>query len=398
MQPMRLLHKTFANQLPTVHKIRLNSLMDASHTLVMCPKLSLTALGRNMLGKAKTRSQIKKVDRLLGNRHLHADVPKFYKTITHLVSQGLTPWIHIDWSCISSVTNLYVLRASLSMPGRSIAIYEEAHYKKQENNHETHKLFLNKLKAILPKAVKPVIITDAGFRGPWFSYVRSLGWDFVGRLRNENLIYLEPTQKWQLSKEFYEEASAHPKYLGKGILTKKQKVECHFVLYKGKKKNRHKLNRNKSLSRASKSKRYSKTHKEPWLLVTSLEESSRYKQIVKIYSKRMQIEENFRDTKCMRFGFGLNISGTKTPQRMSILLLIAAIATLICWIAGTLVRKNGNASDFQAHSAKFTSILSVVYLGREALRKQYKMTQECSLKALSSISYEAISQQEIAAF
>jgi hypothetical protein len=336
MQLMKLLHKTFENQLPSIHQIRLQNLMDSSETLVRVNKLSLTALGRN-----------------LSNR----------------------PWLHIDWSCICSLTNLYLLRASLSMTGRSIVIYVECHPKKHENHHPTHKAFLNNLKAILPVSVKPVIVTDAGFRAPWFTAVLTMGWDFVGRLRNKNLVCLNNI--WQLSKSLFEGASGKPKYLGKGVLTEKLKVPAHFVLYKGKKKNRHKLKQNKSRSNAGMSKRYAKAHKEPWLLVTSLCSSTDIaKQTVNIYRQRMRIEENFRDTKCTRYGFGLKESRTRSSERMKILLLIAAVATFACWLAAIVTRNAGIAADYQAHSSKFKSVLSSVYLGREALKKGIKVTQK----------------------
>jgi hypothetical protein len=61
---------------------------------------------------------------------------------------------------------------------------------------------------------------------------------------------------------------------------------------------------------------------------------------------------------------------------MGILLLIAAIATFAAWIAGLVTRMAGKASDFQAHSAKFTQSLSIVYLGREALKKQLVVSLE----------------------
>jgi len=28
---------------------------------------------------------------------------------------------------------------------------------------------------------KPIVVTDAGFRTPWFKEIESLGWDWVGR-------------------------------------------------------------------------------------------------------------------------------------------------------------------------------------------------------------------------
>jgi hypothetical protein len=65
----------------------------------------------------------------------------------------------------------------------------------------------------------------------------------------------------------------------------------------------------------------------------------------------MQIEETFRDTKSKRFGFALEESGTKTSERMSVLLLIDAICTFACWLSGLFIQAEDKAKDFQAHSA-----------------------------------------------
>ena len=77
------------------------------------------------------------------------------------------------------------------MAGRSIVLYEECYPKKKENNHAVHKAFLNSLRSLLSKEVKPIIVTDAGFRAPWFAYILELGWNFVGRLRNKNLVLMD---------------------------------------------------------------------------------------------------------------------------------------------------------------------------------------------------------------
>jgi hypothetical protein len=89
----------------------------------------------------------------------------------------------------------------------------------------------------------------------------------------------------------------------------------------------------------------------------------------------MRIEENIRDTKCPHYGLGLKNSLTRCSQRMNILLLIAAIATLAAWIAGLFIKNIGKASDFQAHSAKVSSALSILFLGRRALKKGLCMSQ-----------------------
>lgn len=395
MQQLRLLHKHFTKELPFVHKIRLNSLMSACITASTGNKLFLTGLGRNAVSKTKTSSNIEKVNRLLGNMHLYYERTSFYATMAgKLIPRWMSPWIHIDWSCINSTTDLYLLRASLSARGRSIVLYEECHPKKKENNHTVHKQFLKNLKAILPCCEPPIIVTDAGFRAPWFMAVRQMGWHFVGRLRNKNLVLLEETENWQLSSCFFQQATGRPAHLGHALLTEKEQVPVHIVIYKGKNKNRHKLNLNKKISTGGMSKRYSDAAKEPWILVTSLPQArNNPAHIVNLYRQRMRIEENFRDTKCSHYGQGLKHSLTKRPERMAILLLIAAIATFAAWLAGIITTLKGNASDFQAHSAKFTNSLSMVYLGREALKKKLIVSTLQRLNAINTLTSMVIEAQ-----
>jgi hypothetical protein len=377
MHVLSLLHKTFKEQLPHAHLNRLNSLMTACSAAVSSNQLHLTGLGRSISNTNKESSNIQKVDRLLGNGLLQGERASLYKVMrSYLLTQGSSPWIHIDWSCINSTTHLYVLRASLSMKGRSVVLWEECHPKKNENNHATHKEFLNKLKDLLLPGMKPVIVTDAGFRAPWFAYILKLGWDFVGRLRNKNLVYLDKAGTWSLSSTYFKQATSVPAYLGEGLLTGEGKVPVQCVLFKGKSKGRHKINKNKKTSQSGKSKQYAAANKEPWFLVTSLEAKQKPVLITNIYRQRMRIEENIRDTKCTRYGLGLKNSLTRCSQRMNILLLIAAIVTLAAWIAGIYIRNNGNASDFQAQSAQCTSALSIVFLGRRVLKKGLNITKQ----------------------
>ena len=395
MQQMPLLHKELAKELPFIHKTRLNCLMSVSNTAATNNTLYLTGLGRKDPSMKKTSSNIEKVNRLLGNKHLQIERESFYQVIaSRLIPKSFRPWIHVDWSCINATTNLYVLRASLSVTGRSIVLYEECHPKKKENNNAVHKQFLKKLKAVLLPCSMPVIVSDAGFRAPWFIAVRELGWDFVGRLRNKNLVCIEGAETWQLSSLFFEQATGKPSYLGHGLLTEKEQIPTHFVLYKGKNKQRHKRNLNKKISASSKSKRHAKASKEPWLLVTSLNQArNNPNHIVNIYRQRMRIEENFRDTKCPHYGLGLKDSLTRTPQRMAILLLIAAIATFAAWLAGLVTTYTGKASDFQAHSAKFTRSLSIVFLGREAIKKQLTLSLSQLINAFSILLQMVIETQ-----
>jgi Transposase DDE domain len=378
MQLMALLHTLIKNELALVHKSRLANLITACDIATKSHRLFLTGLGRELHNQNKVSSNIQKIDRLLGNTHLQEERDLFYKAmIGQVVTADKRPWVHVDWSCINATTNLYLLRASLSLSGRSLVLYEKCYPKKKENNHTVHKAFLNQLKKLLPAFTRPIIVTDAGFRAPWFKHIVKLGWDFVGRLRNKNLVLLDNESIWQLSSTFFKHATSKPLYLGHGKLTEKHQLPLHLITYRKKSKQRHKLNKSKKISHSGNSKRYSKAHKEPWVLVTSLPwEGDLAKRVVNIYRQRMRIEENIRDTKCPYYGLGLEKSLSRSKERMDILLLIAAIATFAAWLSGLFTTLQGKWPDFQTHSAKMTRVLSKVYLGREALKKGVSLTVE----------------------
>ena len=81
MQQMSLLHKEFEKELPFVHKTRLNCLMTTCNTAANNNKLFLTGLGRKNPSTVKTSSNIEKVNRLLGNKHLHLERQAFYQSL-----------------------------------------------------------------------------------------------------------------------------------------------------------------------------------------------------------------------------------------------------------------------------------------------------------------------------
>jgi hypothetical protein len=205
-------------------------------------------------------------------------------------------------------------------------------------------------------------------------------------------LLLDNLTTWKLSHTFFTEATAKSKYLGPGILTKEGKVPAYFVAYKGKSKNRHKMSNNKKPSRSGKSKLHSQSNKEPWILASSIPLTTINANLaVNIYRQRMRIEENIRDTKCPHYGLGLKNSLSRSSERLGVLLLIAAIATFAAWLAGLETKRRGQAVDFQAHSAKFTSSLSIVFLGREALKKGFKISKiqmYAALQMLLQISRE----------
>ncbi|MGU4989411.1 hypothetical protein MAX16_18410, partial [Escherichia coli] len=121
MCELDILHDSLYQFCPELHLKRLNSLTLACHALLDCKTLTLTELGRNLPTKARTKHNIKRIDRLLGNRHLHKERLAVYRWHASFICSGNTmPIVLVDWSDIREQKRLMVLRASVALHGRSV--------------------------------------------------------------------------------------------------------------------------------------------------------------------------------------------------------------------------------------------------------------------------------------
>lgn len=113
---------------------------------------------------------------------------------------------------------------------------EEVHSLRRYNSPRTHRAFLAHLRAVLPPTCAPILITDAGFRGPWFREVERYGWDWVGRVRNRVKYRLArdatsiPGGAWADTKGLYGAATPRPRYLGRAELSRRQSYACALYL------------------------------------------------------------------------------------------------------------------------------------------------------------------------
>ena len=76
------------------------------------------------------------------------------------------------------------------------------------------------------------------------------------------------------------------------------------------------------------------------------------RRVVNIYKKRMQIEQNFRDDKNSRWGYGFELSRTRSCKGISILLLISMLVTYVNLIIGSLAESMQWHRQFQANTIK----------------------------------------------
>jgi hypothetical protein len=362
-----------------IHKTRIHSLIPVITAIITSKHLRLTQLGRVLETSGQERAGIRRMDRLLANVYYQSKSIIFYKAITRRIvgNQG-RPVILIDWTGVPNSKRRAkdgehcALRASLIAEGRSITLYEEVHPKKKENNAQAHRAFLKTLHSILPTGCRPYIVTDAGFKNPWFKAVKSLGWDYIGRVRGK--VHYDDSNGFQAVKNLFKKASSIPKYLGFLTLAKENPLKTHCYIYTHKLKGRKKLTKTGKVDKHKDSVNYSNSYREPWLLVSSLNGYSAPQRVIKIYKLRMTIEGSFRDTKSVEFGLSMNENITIKAERYTVWLLLAALASLIAWIVGYAAEQLGLHYGFQANTYRHRRVLSFFYLGCQIIKKKIDLS------------------------
>jgi hypothetical protein len=309
---------------------------------------------------------------------------------TWLVGNNLRPVILVDWSGLSHCGKYHFLRASVPVGGRALPILDMAFLEAEYASQKAHDLFLSTLANILPEKCQPIVITDAGFRCPWFKQGRALGWDFVGRVRHLTQYYNPLKKHWECVKVLYQDTTCRATYWFKTTLAKANPVECYFYGIRQKKRYRIKKNLAGKKVQSSVSLKHAKSGNEPWLLASSLSnETFTAKQIVNLYKKRMQIEQAFRDLKNTRNGFSLRHCRARHVRRFEVALLIAVLAMFILWLIG-LAKKTGDSHfSYQANTIKSRNVLSCFTIGWQVLRRgELHLLSKLHLwQALDSLAY-----------
>jgi hypothetical protein len=233
-----------------------------------------------------------------------------------------------------------------------------------------HRAFLRKLKALLPQDAIPILITDAGFRAPWFKAVSQLGWHWIGRVRNRDSVRPQDGHTWVGCKSLYVHANARPRALGAYELVRSNPVGCNLYLVKRRKK--HRVNKSVFGKRvcSNQSLKQGRAQREPWLLAASPSLAAlAATEIVNFYAQRMQIEEAFRDLKCDRYGLGFELNLSRARERIATLLLIASLALLALWQIGAAAIDQGVHLQYQSNTRKTRPVHSVINLACLILRR-----------------------------
>ncbi|EAA8371980.1 IS4 family transposase, partial [Salmonella enterica] len=276
--------------------------------------------------------------------------------------------ITVDWSGYPSQEH-HVLRASLICDRRSIPLLRWIVPSEKQQNAKVQQAFLNTLAEAVNPEARVIIVTDAGFQNAWFRHIESLGWDFIGRIRGNIQMRLEAKGEYWFRRQELQ-ASSKPEYLGLGTLARSEYARCdgHFYLHKKEPKGRKNKRSRCSIARPSQPKDASPAAKEPWLIFSSTDDF-KPRVIMKLYSRRIQIEQHFRDEKSERFGFGLRASYSRSAGRVLALSLLTTLSTIVLWLVGYHAENKGLHLRYQANSVRTRRVITYLTLAENVLRQ-----------------------------
>ncbi len=368
MNESTVLNNLITDATPNMHKTRAKALFEVAQTVVKGGALTVTEMGAGITSSNYVKPGIKKADRLLSNKNLHKEAECYYRHITQRFL-GVTkrPLIHIDWSNLDNCTTHFLLRASLAAKGRSITLYHAVYALDEKEKPKTHEQFMETLKTFVPAGIVPIIVTDAGFKNPWFELVKGLGWDYVGRVRGETHCCPQTAKKWHPVKSLYSGATEEAEELGSYTLAKSNPMDTRLTLQKQLPQGRKDKNKDGITSKkSSQSRKHAKREDEPWLLATSLSKSQySASQICSVYKTRMQIEESLKDLKT---GVKYKLGKTRIKHRLTVLMLIGAIAQMVLCFIGLAIVSSNQHRQYQANSIKSRLVLSYQTTAQRAIR------------------------------
>jgi Transposase DDE domain len=327
--------------------------------------VSLTRLARGVMGTGCLKSALKQVDRFIGHPRIDQEARIVGRELLARLCQSRLPLvIAVDWSEVSPGAKFVELRAAVTRlgMGRALSVYEQVYELKKLGSAKAERLLLETLRAWVDPGVQVTVITDAGFRRPWFAQLQRMGWSWIGRVRRGVHISRDG-QDWMSAGQCMGYAKSKAQRWSSCYLAKTAPWQCDMVLYRSRLRGRkhYRCAGHGSTHKAAKEARAS-AH-EPLLLAHSPKLNAyRADEIVAMYAQRMQIEECFRDTKSVVRGMGFEIGRSTTELRLQALLMVAGLAAFLLWHIGQLGEAEGLHRRFKA-TTRVERELSLITLG-----------------------------------
>lgn len=230
----RIVQRFIQKQLGLIHTARRELLCAAVSAAVGGHFLSLSRLARALMGESTQRAALKRVDRLIGNPRIGEEARVVGAALLRVLCRGGQPLlIAVDWSAVCPGGAFVELRAALTWlgMGRGLTIYQQVYPESKLGNGRAERALLDTLHGWIPAGVEVIIVTDAGFRRPWFTHVERLGWSWIGRIRAGVCVSRDQTH-WEKATAWFAKATGKACRWSECWLTRKHRFACDMVLYR----------------------------------------------------------------------------------------------------------------------------------------------------------------------
>ena len=367
MHAQKIVRRFINTHLSLMHAARRQMLCAAVAAAMAGHALSLSRLARAVTGSGRLKAALKRIDRLIGCARIEQEVELTAQALLKQLSRvGQTLVIAVDWSAVAPAGEFVELRAAVTQPGmgRALSVYQRVYPLAKMGNARVERALLEALRAWIEPGIEVSIVTDAGFRRPWFAYIEALGWNWIGRVRGSVCIGQADTQPIKLA-HWNSRATGRATRWHDCTLSVREPWPCDLVLVRRRRVGRkHYARPGHGAIPKARAEAHASAH-DPWLLAHSRQlRTYRADEIVALYAQRMQIEENFRDTKSVSLGMGLELSRSRSARRLHALLLIHTLAAFLLWHIGQLAEAEGVHRRFKAttRTARELSIITLASL------------------------------------
>jgi hypothetical protein len=314
-----------------LHQKRVLSLANGTVGAMHAATLAVSAIGR-ALAQAQglePKHAIKQVDRLLSNAGINVDQAQAL-WVPFAIGSREEIVVALDWTEFDRDRHSTLALHLVTSHGRATPLMwktvSKSRLRGRRNAHEDR--LLKRLRAVVPENVKVTVLADRGFGD---AALYALHWDLdldhVIRFRGD-IIVTDANGESRAAKDWLL-PSGRARILRDVTVTGHKAPVAAVVCVGG------------------------KGMKEPWFLACG--EGSRGKtaaQLVKLYSRRFTIEENFRDTKDLRFGMGLSSMRISSVKRRDRMLLLSALATALLTLLGAAGESLGFDRLLRANTVK----------------------------------------------
>ena len=240
----------------------------------------------------------------------------------------------VDWTEMGRYKTLVM---ALPRDGRALPVWWKSIRKdgKEGSQIAVEAEGLCALERLLPKGRDVVIVGDRGFgNSRWLREIERRGWGYVQRYPSNR--WVEGERCIGKLNELGIERGQKAKDFGEVLVTETNPIRTRLITT------------------------FAKKAKEPWYLVTNLKDIPA--EIVRIYQRRMWIEEMFRDFKNRRWGLGLRGVELSEPERQDRLLSVLALAYVFLCAFGAAAETENIAETLKANTER-SRVMTLARIG-----------------------------------